>query len=632
MLAEIASPAQLRDLSSAELDDLAGQIRAFLIEKVAATGGHLGPNLGVVELTLAIHRVFDSPADPIVFDTGHISYVHKVLTGRQAGFASLRQAGGLSGYPSRAESTHDWIENSHASTALSWGLGLAEGFRLTGNGHTVVAVVGDGALTGGLAWEALNDIAVHKDLRLVIVVNDNGRSYRPTVGGLAQHLSGFRTDRRYDQTLDVIKAVVQKTPLVGRPAYDLLHGLKAGLKDIISPQELFADLGVKYLGPVDGHDRAAVERMLVQAKDYVGPVIVHCLTEKGRGFAVAEHNEEDRFHTIGVFDPATGEPLASGAGRTWTAVFAEEMVRLGRGDPLLVGISAAMVIPVGLGGFQEAFPGRVFDVGIAEQHAVVSAAGLAMAGLHPVVAMFSTFLNRGFDQLLLDVGLHQMPVTLILDRAGITGPDGPSHHGMWDLAMLGAIPGMRVAAPRDEATQRRAIDEAIADQDHPTAVRFPKGDLPVDLPAERVEAGLDVLVDHAHPQVVIVGYGPMAHLAVTAAGILRDQGVATMVVDPVWVIPVAPALVDLAATAQVVVSIEDGVAAGGLGERLALTLMDRASRTDVIRLGLPSRYIAQGTRGGILAGLGFTPDDIVRRVQARLDDGSNAAAMTGTTN
>ena len=618
MLAEVTSPEQLRDLTPAELDDLAAQIRAFLIEKVAATGGHLGPNLGVVELTLAIHRVFDSPADPIVFDTGHIAYVHKVLTGRQAGFAALRQRGGLSGYPRRAESPHDWMENSHASTALSWGLGMAEGFRLTGNGHTVVVVVGDGALTGGLSWEALNDLAVHRDLRLVVIVNDNGRSYRPTVGGLAQHLSGFRTDRRYDQTLDVIKGVVQRTPLVGRPAYDLLHGLKAGLKDIISPQELFADLGLKYLGPVDGHDRVATERLLVQAKDYGGPVIVHCLTEKGRGFAVAEHNEEDRFHAIGVIDPTTGDPLVGESHQTWTDVFADEMVRLGRGDPLLVGISAAMVIPVGLGPFQEAFPGRVFDVGIAEQHALVSAAGLAMAGLHPVVALYSTFLNRGFDQLLLDIGLHHMPVTLVLDRAGITGPDGPSHHGMWDLALLADVPGMRVAAPRDEASLRRTLVEAIADSDNPTAVRFPKGDLPPGLPASRQVDGLDILVDQDQPSVVIVGYGPLARLAVAVAGDLQAQAIATMVVDPVWVWPISPALVDLADAAPVVVTLEDGVAEGGLGQRLTLQLVDRSSRTTVIRLGLPTRYIEQGERRQILVDLGFTRAEIVRRVTEAL--------------
>ncbi|MDR2973123.1 MAG: 1-deoxy-D-xylulose-5-phosphate synthase, partial [Propionibacteriaceae bacterium] len=529
LLSDVTRPGVLATLSDAELSDLAGQIRAFLVEKVSATGGHLGSNLGIVEITLAIHRVFQSPLDPILFDTGHISYVHKILTGRQAGFDTLRQAGGMSGYPQRAESEHDWIENSHASSSLSWAAGLAEAFRLDSNPHWVVVVVGDGALTGGMAWEALNNIAVQKDLRIVVIVNDNGRSYYPTVGGLAQHLSGFRTDRRYDPTLDVVKAVVQNTPLVGKPAYDLLHALKAGLKDILAPQGLFSDLGLKYIGPVPGHDRDAVETALTQAKGYEGPVIVHCMTLKGHGFSAAEQDDKDHFHAVGCFDPSTGKAVTHPTSTTWTGVFAQEIVNLAKDDPRMVAISAAMVNPVGLGPMAQAFPDRVFDVGIAEQHAVASAAGMAIAGLHPVVAVYATFLNRGFDQVLMDVGLHAMPVTFVLDRAGITGPDGPSHHGVWDMSILADVPGMRLATPRDEPTLRRVLGEAVADQSHPTAVRFPKGEAISSVPSLRSRDGVDVLVDHEDPQVVLVGYGPMATLAVDVAHRLADESVAAQV-------------------------------------------------------------------------------------------------------
>ncbi|MDR0848841.1 MAG: 1-deoxy-D-xylulose-5-phosphate synthase [Propionibacteriaceae bacterium] len=617
-LGDVTCPHDLRDLSAADLTELAQQIRAFLIEKVSATGGHLGPNLGVVELTMAIHRVFDSPQDPVVFDTGHISYVHKILTGRQRDFATLRQADGLSGYPSRAESEHDWMENSHASTALSWGAGLAEAFRITGDRHTVVVVVGDGALTGGMAWEALNNIAVHKDLHMVVVVNDNGRSYTSTVGGLAQHLTRFRTDRRYDQTLDVVKAVVQKTPLVGMPAYELLHGLKVGLKDILAPQELFSDLGLKYIGPVDGHDRVAVEKALIQAKSYARPVIVHCMTEKGRGFSAAESCEADKFHAIGAIDPVTGEPLNGESGPTWTRIFATEMVALGREDKKLVGVSAAMVDPVGLGPFEAAFPSRVFDVGIAEQHAVVSAAGMAMAGLHPVVAVYATFLNRGIDQILMDVGLHQMPVTFVLDRAGITGPDGSSHHGIWDLALLTDVPGMRIAAPRDGSTLRRVLREAVGDAEHPTTVRFPKGEVAPATVAIRSVDGVDVLVDEDSPQVAIIGYGPLAALAMEVAEDLRALGVRTLVVDPVWVWPLSLSLLGLVRNCAVVVSIEDGVDVGGLGEHLGARLSDEGSAARVVRVAVPTMYIPQGSRETILADLGFSREAIVPRVQAAM--------------
>jgi len=617
----VTCPEDLAAFSDADLDDLAEQIRSFLIEKVSATGGHLGPNLGVVELTLAIHRVFHSPFDPILFDTGHISYVHKILTGRQADFDTLRQGGGLSGYPSRAESEHDWVENSHASAALSWGAGMAEAFRLQGNPHSVVVVVGDGALTGGMAWEALNNISVQKDLRIVIVVNDNGRSYTPTVGGLAQHLSGIRTDRRYDPTLDVVKTVVQKTPLVGRPAYDLLHGLKAALKDILAPQGLFSDLDLKYIGPIAGHDRAAVEKALIQARGYEGPVIVHCLTEKGHGFLAAERNDEDRFHAVDRFDPATGKVTDPASGKTWTSVFTQDILAHANADPDLVAISAAMVNPVGLGPMAQAYPDRVFDVGIAEQHAVVSAAGMAMAGLHPVVAIYATFLNRGFDQVLMDVGLHSMPVTFVLDRAGITGPDGASHHGIWDLSILGNVPGMRVAAPRDEPTMVRCLDEALADMDHPTAVRFPKGEVPDPLPALAQRGSIDILTDVPDPRVVLIGYGPMAALAVSTAQKLGEQDIPARVVDPVWALPVTSELLDLAGDAEVVVTIEDGIDSGGIGQKVEAGLNDRGSRATVVRCAIPTAFIPQGSRATLLAGLGFTPDQILTRIHHGLAHG-----------
>ena len=619
VLSDVTCPEDLSSYSDADLDDLAEQIRAFLIEKVSATGGHLGPNLGVVELTLAIHRVFQSPFDPILFDTGHISYVHKILTGRQAEFDTLRQDGGLSGYPSRAESTHDWVENSHASAALSWGAGMAEAFRLQGNPHSVVVVVGDGALTGGMAWEALNNIAVQKDLRIVIVVNDNGRSYTPTVGGLAEHLSGIRTDRRYDPTMDVVKTVVQKTPLVGRPAYDLLHGMKAALKDILAPQGLFSDLDLKYIGPIAGHDRAAVERALIQARGYEGPVIVHCITEKGHGFLAAEKNDEDRFHAVDRFDPATGQVREHSTGKAWTAVFTEQILVHANADPDLVAISAAMINPVGLGPMAQAYPDRVFDVGIAEQHAVVSAAGMAMAGLHPVVAVYATFLNRGFDQVLMDVGLHSMPVTFILDRAGITGPDGASHHGIWDLSILGDVPGMRVAAPRDEPTMIRCIGEALADQQHPTAVRFPKGDVPDPLPACRVEGSIDIMFDDPGPRVAVIGYGPMASLALEVAQDLHDQGIAVRVVDPVWALPVTSELLDLVSRCDVVVTIEDGIDSGGVGQKVEAGLNDRGSGARVVRCAIPTSFVPQGARSAILTNLGFTPGNILSRIHEILD-------------
>ena len=621
LLDRITEPADLRALKPAELDRLADEIRAFLIEHVSRTGGHLGPNLGAVELTIALHRVFNSPRDPIIFDTGHQSYVHKILTGRQDRFDTLRQPGGLSGYPSRAESEHDWVESSHASSSLSWAEGLAKGFVLREvDDRVVVAVVGDGSLTGGMTWEALNNIAVQPELRLVIVVNDNGRSYTPTIGGLAsrlrglgQQLSAIRTDRRYERSLAAIKRWVSRTPVVGESTYDLMHGVKAGVKDVLAPQGMYSDLGLKYLGPIDGHDREALERALEQARRFTGgPVIVHCLTEKGRGFAAAEANEEDRFHAVGPIDQVTGLPLGSVAARTWTDAFGEHLARIGATDDSVVAITAAMLHPTGLTRFARHFPHRTFDVGIAEQHAVASAAGLARAGLHPVVALYSTFLNRAFDQVLMDVALHGEGVTFVLDRAGITGADGPSHHGMWDLGLLGLVPGLRLAAPRDEQRLQDALELAVDIDDGPSVLRFSKDPLPLPLPAVRADGEVDVLFEDGDPHVLVVGWGQFAGIAVEVGSRLAQQGIGVRVVDPVWALPVSADLVRLAGSHELVVTIEDGGLAGGLGSRLAQECRLAGVRADVREFGIPQRFIEQGSRPGILADLGVTAQQIAR--------------------
>src|SRR5215218_19935 len=516
LLDRITSPRDLRDLSEDELTTLASEIRDLLIRTVATNTGHLGPNLGVVELTLAIHRVFDSPRDRVVFDTGHQAYVHKLVTGRVAEFGTLRREGGISGYPSQTESEHDIVENSHASTALSYADGLAKAYAIRGEDRHVVAVIGDGALTGGMAWEALNNIAIARGSRLVIVVNDNGRSYTPTIGGLATALTGLRTNPRYEQVLDLVKKRVNAVPAVGPTAYDALHAMKKGLKDALAPQGLFEDLGLKYVGPVDGHDRAAMEQALAQAKRFDGPVIVHALTRKGFGYDAAERHEADQFHSPQPFDVETGEEKARG--RIWTDVFADEVVHIGQRRKDVVAITAAMMHPVGLDHFQARFPERTFDVGIAEQHAATSAAGLAMGGLHPVVAVYATFLNRAFDQVLLDVAMHRLPVTFVLDRAGVTGPDGSSHHGMWDAALLALVPGLRLAAPRDPERLCELLQEAVATTDGPTVVRFSKGEVGTEYEAvRRTVDGVDVLREAPHRDVLIVTVGPMAKTGLQVA-------------------------------------------------------------------------------------------------------------------
>ncbi len=621
-LDRINQPADLRGLSRPQLEELAEEIREFLITNVSRTGGHLGPNLGVVELTLALHRVFDSPHDPVVFDTGHQSYVHKLLTGRRLGFDRLRQSGGLSGYPSRAESEHDWVENSHASTALSWADGLAKAKKLRGDGGTVVAVVGDGSLTGGMAWEALNNIAYQPDLPVVVVVNDNGRSYTPTVGGLANQLAALRTDRRYEQVLDLVRRSVSGTPLVGRPAYELLHGIKIGLKDVLAPQGMFSDLGLKYVGPIDGHDLEAVERALRQAKKFGGPVLVHCLTVKGKGFQAAERHEEDRFHAVGQIDAHTGEPLSSVVAHTWTNVFAETMVELGAQRDDLVAITAAMLHPTGLNQFAARYPARTFDVGIAEQHALTAAAGLASAGLHPVVAVYSTFLNRAFDQLLMDVALHRQGVTVVLDRAGVTGTDGASHNGMWDLSVCGIVPGLQLAAPRDGRRLREALAHAVTVDDAPTVIRFSKEKVPDDIEAVSHRDGLDVLHVDAEPRVLVVGHGQMAGTALDVAARLGQQGIGSTVVDPLWALPVKESLVQLAGAHDLVVSIEDSGVVGGLGARLLQEMAAAGVWTPVQLHGIPQRFLPHASRAELLKQLGLTGDVIARgavEVVARRD-------------
>ncbi|WP_019927894.1 1-deoxy-D-xylulose-5-phosphate synthase [Nocardia sp. BMG111209] len=625
-LSRVETPEDLRRLTVPELGVLAEEIREFLVRKVAVTGGHLGPNLGVVELTIALHRIFDSPADALIFDTGHQSYVHKILTGRKDGFDTLRRDGGLSGYPCRAESPHDWVESSHASAALSYADGLAKAFALTKQHRHVVAIVGDGALTGGMCWEALNNIAAGPDRSVVIVVNDNGRSYSPTIGGLADRLTALRMQPGYEQALDATKRFVQGIPGVGGSAYSMLHALKTGIKDAVAPQELFSDLGLKYVGPVDGHDLVALEAALRRAKDFGGPVIVHTVTQKGRGYRHAEDHEADQMHSIGAIDPATGKPTA---GKTvgWTSVFSEELIRHAEQREDIVAITAAMPGPTGLTPFGKRFPERMFDVGIAEQHAMTSAAGLALGGLHPVVAIYSTFLNRAFDQLLMDVALLQLPVTLVLDRAGVTGEDGASHNGMWDLSVLGIVPGIRVAAPRDAATLREELAEALVTGDGPTALRFPKGTIAEDISAvERID-GVDVLrmpegdsARAAHGDVLLVAVGAFAHVAVEVADLLAAEGVGVTVVDPRWVLPVSDTVVKLAENYRLVVTVEDSGLQGGVGSAVSAKL--RAAGLDVPTrdLGVPQHFLAHSSRAQILRELGLVPADIARRIAGWLGD------------
>jgi 1-deoxy-D-xylulose-5-phosphate synthase len=563
--------AELRELDADGLRALAADIRAHLVSMVCAAGGHLGSNLGIVELTIALHKAFRSPWDAILFDIGHQAYVHKMLTGRWDRFRTLRQAGGLSGYPSRAESAHDFIENSHASTVISYADGMARAIELNGNhGRRVAAVIGDGALTGGMCWEAMNNLG-GSGKPVVLVLNDNERSYDPTLGSVAEHLSALRA------------------------------GATGG--------NLFEELGFEYLGPIDGHDFEALDEAFALARSRSHPVLVHCVTVKGKGYGPAERDEADRMHGIGVIDPATGKPGKPGAAG-WTTVFAEEIAAIARDRTDVVGITAAMRLPVGFGKFHAEFPDRVIDVGMAEQHAVTSAAGLAMGGLHPVVAVYSTFLNRAFDQLLMDVALHRLPVTFVLDRAGVTGPDGPSHHGMWDLSLLSMVPGMRVACPRDPDTLRSQLRQAVSCEG-PTAIRFPKASAGPAIPACATAGDVDLLAADGD-DVLIVAVGQMAPNCLEAAEILREQGIGVTVADPRWVLPVSPSLVDLVAGFRVAVVVEDGLGSGGIGDAVARACS--AVDVPVRSMGLPTRFLAHGSRDGVLSQVGLNAEAIAKHV------------------
>jgi len=620
LLASITGPRDLDALSADQLRELAQEIRDFLVQNVSRTGGHLGPNLGVVELTLAIHRVFDSPDDPIVFDTGHQSYVHKLLTGRQD-FAGLRARGGLAGYPQRSESPHDVVESSHASSSLSWADGISRALTRTGRSDRhVVAVVGDGSLTGGMTWEALNNISDDNDRNLVIVVNDNGRSYAPTIGGMARYLNRVRTTDGYQHLRSTSDSFFRKLGPAGRALYRGVRGGTHGfLSRFTNNAALYSNLDIKYLGPIDGHDMDALLETLQLAKEYRAPVIVHAITDKGRGYEPARNDEADQFHAVGKIDPVTGVPVGATDALAWTDVFAQSLVEAGERRDDVIAITAAMLRPTGLQPFAQRFPDRTYDVGIAEQHAVASAAGLAYGGLHPVVAIYATFMNRAFDQVMMDVALHRAGVTFVLDRSGVTGPDGPSHHGIWDLAMLQLVPGIRIAAPRDAARLREEFDEALAVDDAPTVVRFPKGNVADDLPAvERRADGVDVLFRAEGEDVLIVGIGPMAHLAVEVAERLRAQGIGATVVDPRWVVPVAPSVVELAARHRLVITIEDGIRVGGIGTRVRQVLREAGVDTAVDELGLPDAFIDHASREQILEDAGLSAAKIAQDIVAQV--------------
>lgn len=618
LLDTIRGPRDLDALSHDQLDELAREIREVLVASVSKTGGHLGPNLGVVELTIAIHRVFESPRDPIIFDTGHQSYVHKLLTGRQD-FSTLRQTGGLAGYPQRSESEHDVVESSHASSSLSWADGISKAFEMTGQGDRhVVAVVGDGALTGGMTWEALNNISDDNTRNLVVVVNDNGRSYAPTIGGMARFLNSVRTKQSYRTLHQRSRSAFDKLGSPGRAFY---RGVRGGLHGFLSRfsgnEALYSNLDIKYIGPIDGHDERAVEEALRQAKSYGAPVIVHTITDKGRGYEPARRDVADQFHAVGQIDPETGESMEKASAPSWTGVFADELVSLAERDERLVGITAAMLRPTGLHRMAERFPGRVFDVGIAEQHAATSAAGLAFGGLHPVVAVYATFINRAFDQVLMDVALHKAGVTFVLDRAGVTGPDGPSHHGVWDLSILQVVPGIRIAAPRDSVRLAEELAEAVQVQDGPTVLRFPKGTVGTEYDAvRRTDDGVDVLAESERRDVLIVTVGPMAGVGLEVAERLAAQGIGATVVDPRWVVPVPRSVVELAADYRIVVSIEDGIRVGGIGTRIRQDLREAGVDTAVTEVGLPDEFLDHGSRGDILERVGLTPQHIARDVTA----------------
>ena len=619
LLSSIKSPEALKTLTLSQMEELAQEIREYLIETIAATGGHLGPNLGVVELTLAIHRVFDSPTDSVIFDTGHQSYVHKLVTGR-SDLSSIRTKDGIAGYPQRSESIHDVVESSHASSSLSWADGISRAYKLTGqSSRAVVAVIGDGALTGGMAWEALNNITDDNDRKLIIVVNDNGRSYAPTIGGLARYLNNVRTEPFYKRMYRASRRFFSHFGPVGRLAYATLRGAGKGLLGSFTPKSMFPNLDLKYIGPIDGHDQEAMEQALRQAENYGAPVIVHAITQKGRGFPLAEDDVDDQFHAVGQIDPKTGKSLESSTAPSWTSIFSDEILSIARSNEKVVGLTGAMLIPVGLHKFAAEFPERVFDVGIAEQHAVASSAGLAFGGLHPVVAVYATFMNRAFDQVLMDVALHKAGVTFVLDRAGVTGPDGASHHGMWDLALLQIVPGIEIAAPRDAIRLKEELAEAIAINDRPTVLRFPKGAAPLDIPAlKRLSDGVEVLAEAPSKDVLLVAVGAMATIAIKIAELLKAHGIGATVIDPRWVVPVRQSVIDLAKDHRLVVTLEDGVRVGGIGTRIRQDLRAAQVDTALNELGLPDEFLEHASRAEILERVGLTAQNITQEIVAQV--------------
>ena len=615
----ITKPSDLKNLTDSEMSSLAQEIREYLVKTITSTGGHLGPNLGVVELTLAIHRVFDSPNDRIIFDTGHQSYVHKLVTGR-TDLSNIRTKGGIAGYPQRSESEHDVVESSHASSSLSWADGISRAYKLTGQGdRAVVAIIGDGALTGGMAWEALNNITDDNDRKLIIVVNDNGRSYAPTIGGLARYLNEVRTEPMYRKMYRSSRKFFSRFGVPGRLLFSTVRGAGKGLLGTFAPKSMFPNLDIKYIGPIDGHNLEAMEQALRQAEKFEAPVIVHAITQKGRGFTLAEEDTEDQFHAVGQIDPVTGKSLETKSGPSWTSVFSDEIVSLADKNENIVGITGAMLIPVGLKKFADKYPTRVFDVGIAEQHAVTSSAGLSFGGLHPVVAIYATFMNRAFDQVLMDVALHNAGVTFVLDRAGVTGPDGASHHGMWDLALLQIVPGIEIAAPRDAVTLKEELGEAVAINDRPTVLRFPKGAAPQNIPSlRRMQDGVDVLSEAPSKDVLLVSVGATAPVALKVAELLSAQGIGATVIDPRWVVPVRESVLELASKHRLVVTLEDGVRVGGIGTRIRQDLRAAQIDTALNELGLPDEFLEHASRSEIMERVGLTAQSIAQEIVAQV--------------
>jgi 1-deoxy-D-xylulose-5-phosphate synthase len=625
VLESIQSPADLRALRRDELEALATEIRSFLVEHVLKTSGHLSPNLGVVELTLAIHRVFESPREAIVWDTGHQAYVHKLLTGRAGGFGTLRQPRGLSGYPSRSESPHDVVENSHASTSLSYALGIAEARLRAGVGGHVVAVIGDGALTGGMAYEALNQIAHLQPPNLVIVLNDNGRSYAPTVGGLAHHLAQLQIDPRYERVKEEISHRLRDLPLVGGPADQAAFRVKESLKQLLQPNTVFDILGLKYAGPVNGHDLDALEDLLRRAKRLRAPTVIHVVTEKGRGYGPAIDDDLDKLHQVSALsDPLTGRPRHTEL--TYTNVFGEAVLSAASRHPDVVAITAAMASSTGLLNLAKEFPDRVFDVGICEQHAVTFAAGLAMAGRRPIVCVYSTFLQRAFDQAMMDVCLHRLPVVFAIDRAGVTGPDGSSHHGVFDLSYLRLMPNMKVAAPAD-ATELCALLETALSTDGPVAIRFPRGTVPAtpDLPVEPIPVGRWEEVRRG-ADAAILAIGRMVEVATVAADQLAAEGVDCGVINARWLKPMDPRLVtDWARRYPVLLTAEDNVGTGGFGSAVLEALAPHGLAGNVRVAALPDRFLHHGRQAEILAEHGLDPDGLALAVRSAIAERSRPA-------